>query len=76
VFSRQLVLGEDLDLDRIQAGYPGRVLRLVIPVAEGAKPRKISISHRPGDQAVTTGNGNGRTVDTIDAADDTEKTNA
>ena len=44
VFSRQLVLGDNLDLDRIQAGYRGGVLRLVIPVAEKAKPRKITIS--------------------------------
>lgn len=76
VFSRQLVLGDNLDLDKIQAGYRDGVLRLVIPVAERAKPRKITISHQPGDQAITTGNGNGRTADTIDAADDTEKTNA
>ena len=33
VFSRQLVLGDNLDLDRIQATYRGGVLRLVIPVA-------------------------------------------
>jgi HSP20 family protein len=44
VFSRQLVLGDNLDLDRIQAGYEGGVLRLTIPVAERAKPRKIEIS--------------------------------
>jgi HSP20 family protein len=43
VFSRQLVLGENLDTDRIDASYDGGVLRLRIPVAEKAKPRKISI---------------------------------
>ena len=43
VFSRQLVLGDNLDLDRIEAGYEGGVLRLVVPVAERAKPRKIEI---------------------------------
>lgn len=42
-FSRQLVLGDNLDLDRIQAAYEGGVLRLVVPVAEKAKPRKIQI---------------------------------
>ncbi len=58
VFSRQLVLGDNLDLDHIQAGYRDGVLQLVIPVAEKAKPRKISISHNGGgDQAITTGNG-------------------
>ena len=44
VFSRQLVLGDNLDLDRIEAGYDEGVLRLVVPVAEKAKPRKISIT--------------------------------
>jgi HSP20 family protein len=42
----------------IQADYRDGVLKLVIPVAERAKPRKISISHNGGgDQAITTGNG-------------------
>jgi HSP20 family protein len=44
VFSRQLVLGDNLDLDRIEAGYDQGVLRLRVPVAERAKPRKIEIS--------------------------------
>jgi HSP20 family protein len=44
MFSRQLVLGDNLDLDRIEASYDGGVLRLTIPVAERAKPRKIEIS--------------------------------
>jgi HSP20 family protein len=42
-FSRQLVLGDNLDLDRIEAAYDAGVLRLVVPVAEKAKPRKIEI---------------------------------
>ena len=42
-FSRQLVLGDNLDLDRIEAGYESGVLRLVVPVAEKAKPRKIEV---------------------------------
>ena len=44
MFSRQLVLGDNLDLDRIEARYDGGVLRLSIPVAERAKPRRIEIS--------------------------------
>ena len=44
VFSRQLVLGDNLDLERIDAAYDGGVLRLSVPVAEKAKPRKIEIS--------------------------------
>ena len=42
-FSRQLVLGDNLDLDRIEAGYESGVLRLVVPVSEKAKPRKIEV---------------------------------
>ena len=44
VFSRQLVLGDNLDLDRIAAATTRGVLRLVVPVAEKAKPRKIEIA--------------------------------
>ena len=44
VFSRQLILGDNLDPDRIAADYHAGVLRLEIPVAEKAKPRKISIN--------------------------------
>ena len=51
VFSRQLVLGDNLDLDRIEAVYDGGVLRLLVPVAERAKPRKIAIeSGQSGEQ--------------------------
>ncbi|WP_236056263.1 Hsp20/alpha crystallin family protein [Mycobacterium sp. SM1] len=45
VFSRQLFLGENLDTDKIEASYHDGVLRLTIPVAEQAKPRRIAISH-------------------------------
>src|SRR3954467_4468260 len=47
VFSRQLVLGDNLDLDRIEAHYEGGVLSLSIPVAERAKPRKIEVTSAP-----------------------------
>jgi HSP20 family protein len=42
-FSRQLVLGDNLDLDRIEASYEAGVIRLTVPVAEKAKPRKIQL---------------------------------
>jgi HSP20 family protein len=45
VFSRQLFLGENLDTDKIEASYHDGVLRLTIPVAEKAKPRRIQINH-------------------------------
>ncbi len=43
VFSRQLILGDNLDTERIDASYDAGVLQLTIPVAERAKPRKITI---------------------------------
>jgi len=50
-FSRQLVLGDNLDLERIEATYSDGVLRLTVPVAEKAKPRKITVNH--GEQSDT-----------------------
>ncbi len=44
VFSRQLILGDNLDTEHITADYDTGVLTLRIPVAEQAKPRKISIN--------------------------------
>jgi HSP20 family protein len=44
VFSRQLILGDNLDTEHITASYDCGVLTLQIPVAEQAKPRKISIT--------------------------------
>ena len=44
MFSRQLFLGDNLDTDRIEAHYADGVLRLTIPVAEKAKPRKVEIT--------------------------------
>ena len=44
-FARQLTLGYGVALDRISADYSDGVLTLTIPVAEEAKPRKISVQH-------------------------------
>src|SRR6195952_5004851 len=44
VFSRQLILGDNLDTEHIEASFDAGVLALAIPVAEKAKPRKISIT--------------------------------
>ncbi|MFL4475899.1 Hsp20/alpha crystallin family protein [Paeniglutamicibacter sp. MACA_103] len=46
VFSRQLVLGENLDTENIDASYDAGVLTLRIPVAEQAKARKIAITSK------------------------------
>jgi HSP20 family protein len=43
VFSRQLVLADTLDTERINADYESGVLTLRIPIAERAKPRKVQI---------------------------------
>jgi HSP20 family protein len=44
VFSRQLFLGDTLDVDHIDASYDAGVLTLRVPIAERAKPRKIAVS--------------------------------
>jgi HSP20 family protein len=53
-FSRQVLLGEALDADRIEAHYDHGVLRVTLPVAERAKPRKVEI-HTGDTQAVEVG---------------------
>ena len=53
-FSRQLFLGEGLDADKIQASYDNGVLRLTIPVAEQAKPRKVQITAGQENRAIST----------------------
>lgn len=45
VFSRQLILGDTLDTEKVKASYSDGVLTLRIPVLEKAKPRKIEITH-------------------------------
>ncbi|MEU4393896.1 Hsp20/alpha crystallin family protein [Kribbella sp. NPDC023855] len=44
VFSRQLFLGDTLDLERIEAGYENGVLTVRVPVAAPAGPRRISVN--------------------------------
>jgi len=43
-FSRQLVLGEALDTENVQAEFDGGVLTLRVPITPQAKPRKIAIT--------------------------------
>ena len=43
-YSRQLVLGDGLSPDTIDADYRDGVLTLTIPVAEQAKPRRIQVA--------------------------------
>ena len=50
VFSRQLILGDNLDTEHLAASYDAGVLTLQIPVAEQAKPRKIAITSKGADR--------------------------
>lgn len=56
-FRRQVLLGENLDADRLEASFHDGVLEVVVPVAEAAKPRKIELGS----------NGNGRASEAIEA---------
>lgn len=47
-FTRQLVLGEGLDTEGVQADYTNGVLHLTIPVAQAAQPRKIQVGQSGG----------------------------
>jgi HSP20 family protein len=44
-FSRQLMLGDSLDTERITARYDHGVLTITIPVAEQSKARKVEVTH-------------------------------
>ncbi|MBF6298950.1 Hsp20 family protein [Nocardia amamiensis] len=51
-FSRQLFLGDNVDTEHVRADYRDGVLRLAIPLAEKAKPRKIEIDRGDGHTAI------------------------
>jgi len=51
-FSRQLIVSDMLDTDRIQASYDAGVLTVRIPVAEQAKPRKVEITSGGGAKQI------------------------
>ncbi|WP_432564508.1 Hsp20/alpha crystallin family protein [Kineococcus sp. SYSU DK003] len=52
VFSRQLILGDNLDTEKIAASYGAGVLTLRVPVAEKAKPRRIAVETHDSPQAI------------------------
>lgn len=54
VFSRQLILGDNLDTEEVTAGYAAGVLTLRVPVAERAKPRRIAVETSERPQAIST----------------------
>ena len=49
-FTRQLFLGETLDTEKLQADYDAGVLTVRLPVAEQAKPRRVSITANGSDR--------------------------
>jgi HSP20 family protein len=53
-FLRQLNLGDGLDVERIQASYDAGVLTLTLPLAERAKPRRITVETSGTAQPVVT----------------------
>ncbi|MEU6079419.1 Hsp20/alpha crystallin family protein [Streptomyces sp. NPDC047108] len=54
VFSRQVMLGDSLDAENVQAHYDAGVLTLRIPIAERAKPRKIAVTAPDSGQKLIT----------------------
>lgn len=56
-FSRQLSLGDGLDLDNINADYTDGVLTVTLPVAEKAKPRQIKVGHGGGGHKIIDSGG-------------------
>lgn len=54
-YRRQVTLGDGIDSSKITAGYDNGVLTVTIPMAEEAKPRKISVSSSDEARTITTG---------------------
>ena len=42
-FTRQLILGDDVDAENVRADYTNGVLNLTIPVKQSTQPRRIEI---------------------------------
>ncbi|HYY10070.1 MAG TPA: Hsp20/alpha crystallin family protein [Kineosporiaceae bacterium] len=61
-YLRQLHLGDGLDVDRIAASYDAGVLTVTIPVAERARPRRITVESAGGRTALGVDAEGGRTV--------------
>ncbi|GAA0517691.1 18 kDa antigen [Saccharopolyspora subtropica] len=54
-FSRQLMMGEGVDMSGIAADYKDGVLTVTVPVAEEAKPRRIEVGRGGGEPKVIEG---------------------
>jgi HSP20 family protein len=51
-WTRQVMLGESLDTDALEARYDAGVLTVTIPFAEQAKPRRVEIQSGAAPEAV------------------------
>lgn len=54
-FTREMILSESLDVEKIEALYEDGVLRLTIPVSEEAKARHIPVKSAPKKEQVPVG---------------------
>ncbi|MFN2560380.1 MAG: Hsp20/alpha crystallin family protein [Jatrophihabitans sp.] len=55
-YMRQLALGDGIDAEKISATYANGVLTVTLPVAEKAKPRRVSVSVDDTSTSVETRN--------------------
>jgi len=55
LFRRHLIVGDNLDTEHATASYAAGVLRLEIPVAEEAKPRRITVDVTRKPDTLTAG---------------------
>ena len=46
-FEREFTLPEDIDAQHVEAAYRHGMLELVLPLSEGAKPRRIEVKATP-----------------------------
>ncbi len=58
-FTRHIQVGDALDTSKVQATYESGVLRLTIPMAESAQPRRIEVQHGNGEQQLSAGGSQG-----------------
>ena len=54
-FTRQLQVGDAFDTDNVQATYTNGVLKLTIPLAQTAQPRRIEVQHSGSQQQLSAG---------------------
>ena len=52
-FTRQLQLGENVDVEKVKASYDSGVLHLTVPLAQAAQPRKVEVQSSSRAQQIT-----------------------